>query len=163
MHDGVLRVAPYQAPGAPHGCERCPVNLCKSLALRRLLSSERERLCDEIFFVGDGGNDYCIARTLLLLGIEGQKREENEQGKGGCEGIPSLGKLLKPGCRTTVFARKGYALSRKLAKERRRRATKANASSLASATAIKAFENGQIAVCEWEDGDKLLRLMRERL
>lgn len=57
---GCLRLAPYTPAAAPHGCARCPANLCKSRALAAL-GLARE---GGVAYVGDGGGDECAARAL---------------------------------------------------------------------------------------------------
>ena len=45
----------------PHGCERCPVNMCKAAVLQgtlRLAASTR------VLYVGDGGGDVCPCLSL---------------------------------------------------------------------------------------------------
>ncbi len=57
---GRLRIRKYvdAAAGAPpHGCARCPVNMCKA----RILCDELRLLSDatEVLYVGDGSGDTC--------------------------------------------------------------------------------------------------------
>ena len=54
---GRLRVAPYAR--APHGCARCPPNLCKGAVLDGLLPRGAR-----VFYAGDGGGDVCPALRL---------------------------------------------------------------------------------------------------
>ncbi|KAM8889854.1 pyridoxal phosphate phosphatase PHOSPHO2 isoform 1-T2 [Synchiropus picturatus] len=49
-----------------HDCDRCPVNLCKKKVLNMYLSECMERGVEyqQIFYVGDGGNDFCPTACL---------------------------------------------------------------------------------------------------
>ena len=58
---GCLRIAPYAA--IPHGCPRCPPNLCKGAVLAAL--ALRASPAAVVAYVGDGGGDECPARGLL--------------------------------------------------------------------------------------------------
>ncbi|KAH8050242.1 phosphocholine phosphatase [Aureococcus anophagefferens] len=59
----VLRVAPFHpVDEAPHGCRRCPPNLCKGAVLDRWVAECRPR---RIIYVGDGSGDYCPATRLV--------------------------------------------------------------------------------------------------
>ena len=59
----VLRVAPFHpVDEAPHGCRKCPPNLCKGAVLDRWVAECRPR---RIIYVGDGSGDYCPATRLV--------------------------------------------------------------------------------------------------
>ena len=53
-----LEILPYE--NGSHGCALCPPNLCKGGVLRSL----RHESVGTIFYVGDGGGDFCPARLL---------------------------------------------------------------------------------------------------
>jgi pyridoxal phosphate phosphatase PHOSPHO2 len=59
--DGLLCVRYHDESG--HECDRCPVNLCKGLALQQYLQKTREDgipVCyDRIIYIGDGQGDVC--------------------------------------------------------------------------------------------------------
>lgn len=62
---GCLHVARYHSPTAePHGCPRCPVNMCKGSILRQLSLSHTARSVPALY-VGDGGGDACPCLTEL--------------------------------------------------------------------------------------------------
>lgn len=58
---GQLRVRAHQPPGAPHGCELCPSNLCKGAVLDAWLAALAPSRC---VYVGDGSGDFCPATRL---------------------------------------------------------------------------------------------------
>lgn len=71
--DGLLEVAPHHDAGAPHGCARCPPNLCKGRAMDALglsvgVGGERGAGggAEEwaVTYCGDGGGDLCPALRL---------------------------------------------------------------------------------------------------
>ncbi|KAM9409310.1 pyridoxal phosphate phosphatase PHOSPHO2 [Pholidichthys leucotaenia] len=49
-----------------HDCTRCPVNLCKRNVLERYLSESSDAGVEyeRVFYVGDGGNDFCPTACL---------------------------------------------------------------------------------------------------
>lgn len=53
-----------------HDCQRCPVNLCKRKVLELHLETQRQRDVhyQQVFYVGDGGNDLCP--TVCLRGCD---------------------------------------------------------------------------------------------
>ncbi|XP_034427767.1 pyridoxal phosphate phosphatase PHOSPHO2 [Hippoglossus hippoglossus] len=59
---GYLEVQCYHS----HDCDRCPVNLCKRKVLELYLSerSDGDVEYQHIFYVGDGGNDFCPTSCL---------------------------------------------------------------------------------------------------
>ena len=63
---GRLRITPHQPPATPHGCARCPPNLCKGAVLsdwlgEGVVATGSPRRC---IYVGDGGGDFCPAMRL---------------------------------------------------------------------------------------------------
>ena len=61
--DDLIEISPFHQ----HDCEnKCSVNMCKKLILSTFLQ-EKQMKYERIFYVGDGGNDYCP------LGILGEK------------------------------------------------------------------------------------------
>lgn len=62
---GALRVAPLHA--APHGCHRCPANMCKGQVVRDVLARRRAvgAAPDAVVYVGDGRGDFCPTVQLL--------------------------------------------------------------------------------------------------
>jgi 2,3-diketo-5-methylthio-1-phosphopentane phosphatase len=75
---GCLRIAPHHEGPAPHGCPRCPVNLCKGGVMDRLGFSARAggdaatatatatatARRPPLVYIGDGGGDLCPALRL---------------------------------------------------------------------------------------------------
>merc|ERR1712227_874252 len=59
--DGRLRVSAYEG-SEPHGCPRCPKNLCTGRVLDRWLQEPGPR--PRVIYVGDGGGDLCPALRL---------------------------------------------------------------------------------------------------
>ncbi|KAM9861322.1 pyridoxal phosphate phosphatase PHOSPHO2 isoform 1-T2 [Aulostomus maculatus] len=59
---GYMEVQCYHS----HDCDRCPVNLCKRKVLELYLSEQVEGGVEyeRIFYVGDGGNDFCPTSCL---------------------------------------------------------------------------------------------------
>lgn len=59
---GRVEVRPHHS----HDCKRCPVNLCKRKVLELYLAEHRDRggEYEQIFYVGDGGNDLCPTSCL---------------------------------------------------------------------------------------------------
>lgn len=59
---GYMEVQHYHC----HDCERCPLNLCKRNVLELYLADQFERNVEyqQIFYVGDGGNDFCPTSCL---------------------------------------------------------------------------------------------------
>jgi len=56
---GALRVNPYVE--LPHGCRRCPRNLCKGQVLDDLLKQQQY---DQVVYAGDGSGDFCPCTRL---------------------------------------------------------------------------------------------------
>ena len=57
---GRLRIAPHHDAGAPpHGCARCPPNMCKGAILAAAVPSGAR-----VFYAGDGSGDVCPALAL---------------------------------------------------------------------------------------------------
>lgn len=60
--EGRLRILPYHDfKKSPHGCYRCPPNMCKGLVIERLLSEEGSK---KLIYLGDGSGDYCPSLKL---------------------------------------------------------------------------------------------------
>ncbi|KAM9765555.1 pyridoxal phosphate phosphatase PHOSPHO2 [Menidia menidia] len=59
---GFMEVECYHS----HDCQKCPVNLCKRKVLEQYLSEQANggRKYQQIFYVGDGGNDLCPTSCL---------------------------------------------------------------------------------------------------
>lgn len=59
---GYMEVRCYHS----HDCDRCPVNLCKKKVLELYLSEKSDGGVEyeQIFYVGDGGNDFCPTSCL---------------------------------------------------------------------------------------------------
>lgn len=59
---GYMEVQHYHC----HDCERCPVNLCKRKVLELYLADQLQRDVEyqQIFYIGDGGNDLCPTSCL---------------------------------------------------------------------------------------------------
>lgn len=59
---GYMEVQHYHC----HDCEHCPVNLCKKKVLEQYLDDQFKRDVEyqQIFYVGDGGNDLCPTSCL---------------------------------------------------------------------------------------------------
>ncbi|KAK2853457.1 hypothetical protein Q5P01_006118 [Channa striata] len=59
---GCMEVRCYHS----HDCNRCPINLCKKKVLELYLSEKSDKGVEyeQIFYVGDGGNDLCPTSCL---------------------------------------------------------------------------------------------------
>uniref|UniRef100_A0A7S3VQV7 FCP1 homology domain-containing protein n=1 Tax=Dunaliella tertiolecta TaxID=3047 RepID=A0A7S3VQV7_DUNTE len=55
-----LVIRPHHSHVQPHGCPRCPTNLCKGAKIRAL----KQAGCGRIIYAGDGSNDVCAAMAL---------------------------------------------------------------------------------------------------
>ena len=54
--------------------KRCPVNLCKGQVMEKLILPDRKEQQVLVAYVGDGGNDVCPARRLLVRTIFWRER-----------------------------------------------------------------------------------------
>ena len=64
---GLLVISPYTPADRPHGCPRCPPNLCKGREMDRLWGKHGERGSgghSPTFYVGDGSGDLCACLRL---------------------------------------------------------------------------------------------------
>ncbi|KAH9615130.1 hypothetical protein KSS87_008163, partial [Heliosperma pusillum] len=60
--EGKLRILPHHDfTKSSHGCNLCPPNMCKSHAIKRILSEEEKK---KIMYLGDGKGDYCASLKL---------------------------------------------------------------------------------------------------
>ena len=70
-HEHIVVTRFHSPDAAPHGCEHCPVNLCKRLALAdvmRELDDDPAAAGEQtVIYLGDGGNDWCPARDATHL------------------------------------------------------------------------------------------------
>ncbi|OQS04671.1 transmembrane protein [Thraustotheca clavata] len=58
----ILRVRPFHPKVAlPHGCPKCPVNMCKGSILKTILAAKDY---SKVVYIGDGGGDFCPASQL---------------------------------------------------------------------------------------------------
>ncbi|GMI92701.1 PHOSPHOETHANOLAMINE/PHOSPHOCHOLINE PHOSPHATASE3 [Hibiscus trionum] len=63
--EGRLRIFPYHdSTLSPHGCSRCPTNLCKGLVLDQIRAPVPERGRQSFIYLGDGSGDYCPTLKL---------------------------------------------------------------------------------------------------
>ncbi|KAF0752548.1 hypothetical protein AaE_005994, partial [Aphanomyces astaci] len=63
-----LRVSPFHsAERPPHGCPRCPSNMCKGAILKHLKSCHSY---GKVLYVGDGEGDYCPTSSQLSSYVE---------------------------------------------------------------------------------------------
>lgn len=61
-----LRIRPFHdAAAEPHGCPRCPPNLCKGVLQFHLRGRSPE---SRVFYIGDGGGDVCPSRRAMRAG-----------------------------------------------------------------------------------------------
>jgi len=59
---GKLAISRFTSADSPHGCSRCPLNLCKGRELVKLVDlSDTDQI---VFYVGDGRGDFCPALAL---------------------------------------------------------------------------------------------------
>jgi 2,3-diketo-5-methylthio-1-phosphopentane phosphatase len=58
-----LLIESYQPETVPHHCPYCPMNLCKSLVLKKFCE-ESEVPYSQVIYIGDGSGDYCPAAHL---------------------------------------------------------------------------------------------------
>ena len=78
--DGRLRIQPFvPRGGAPHGCARCPPNMCKGAILDALVPAGAR-----VFYSGDGGGDVCPALRLRAGSVAAARA--------GCEMAKTLAK-----------------------------------------------------------------------
>ena len=74
--DGRLSVQRLVPPDAPHGCARCPVNMCKGAIVDRYGGGR-------VVYAGDGANDYCawvhLPPDAVLLPRRGFKLDQMVQ------------------------------------------------------------------------------------
>lgn len=60
--EGRLRILPYHDFNlTPHGCNRCPPNMCKGLIIQRVVCEEGNK---KFIYLGDGSGDYCPSLKL---------------------------------------------------------------------------------------------------
>ncbi|ETV77379.1 hypothetical protein, variant [Aphanomyces astaci] len=58
-----LHVTPYHPlDQPPHGCPRCPTNMCKGSIVKQIKASAEYT---KILYIGDGGGDFCPVATEL--------------------------------------------------------------------------------------------------
>ena len=60
---GRLHISPRTPPSAPHGCARCPPNLCKGAELT-VMAAAHWAAGARVLYVGDGGGDVCACLRL---------------------------------------------------------------------------------------------------
>ncbi|KAK1869380.1 hypothetical protein I4F81_011857 [Pyropia yezoensis] len=88
---GGLTVVPYTAGRQPHGCGRCPPNICKGEVVTELLQ-ERPNV-RQVVYVGDGSNDVCPVLRLgpadIALARQGMAMERELADLAAC-GDPAL-------------------------------------------------------------------------
>ena len=70
-----LRVAPLVPASAPHGCARCPPNLCKGRVLDAWRAEPRAARFGRVVYVGDGGGDACPALRLGAADVVCARRD----------------------------------------------------------------------------------------
>ncbi|KAI3377615.1 hypothetical protein L3Q82_008779 [Scortum barcoo] len=93
--NGYMEVHCYHS----HDCDRCPINMCKKKVLELYLSDRSDGGVEygRIFYVGDGGNDFCPTSCLrghdvvmprkgytlekLLAKLEGQEDNTSQRAK----------------------------------------------------------------------------------
>jgi len=63
---GRLRVKPYAQK--PHGCDRCPKNMCKSTIVSEQIMPGFRPHRPKIVYFGDGSNDFCPVLNVLSEG-----------------------------------------------------------------------------------------------
>ena len=62
---GRLRILPRTPPSAPHGCARCPPNLCKGKELEGMAAAHWAGSAEtRVIYIGDGGGDVCACLRL---------------------------------------------------------------------------------------------------
>ncbi|KAL5728831.1 3'(2'),5'-bisphosphate nucleotidase [Ranunculus cassubicifolius] len=66
VEEGRLRILPYHDfITSPHGCNLCPPNMCKSVAMERIISAAAVAEGKTRFlYVGDGKGDFCPSLRL---------------------------------------------------------------------------------------------------
>ncbi|XP_010884743.1 pyridoxal phosphate phosphatase PHOSPHO2 [Esox lucius] len=64
---GYLEIECYHS----HSCRQCPVNICKKKVLTDFLAekSKGNEEYQRIFYVGDGGNDFCPSNSLKSVDV----------------------------------------------------------------------------------------------
>ncbi|KAL6559939.1 hypothetical protein OROGR_005056 [Orobanche gracilis] len=62
---GSLRISPYvDFQTFPHGCPRCPPNMCKGMIIERIQASLTKEGNRRIIYLGDGVGDFCPSLKL---------------------------------------------------------------------------------------------------
>ncbi|KAL6496986.1 hypothetical protein OROGR_028915 [Orobanche gracilis] len=63
--NGRLRISPYvDFQTFPHGCPRCPPNMCKGMIIERIQASLAKEEKKRIIYLGDGVGDFCPSLKL---------------------------------------------------------------------------------------------------
>ncbi|KAL6585108.1 Inorganic pyrophosphatase 1 [Orobanche minor] len=62
---GSLRISPYvDFQTFPHGCPRCPPNMCKGMIIERIQASLAKEGNKRMIYLGDGVGDFCPSLKL---------------------------------------------------------------------------------------------------
>ncbi|KAF5201015.1 Thiamine phosphate phosphatase-like protein [Thalictrum thalictroides] len=62
--EGRLRILPFHDfISSPHGCERCPPNMCKGMVIERIRASDSANR-KRFIYIGDGRGDFCASIKL---------------------------------------------------------------------------------------------------
>ncbi|KAL6568217.1 Inorganic pyrophosphatase 1 [Orobanche hederae] len=63
--NGSLRISPYvDFQTFPHGCPRCPPNMCKGMIIERIQASLAKEGKKRMIYLGDGVGDFCPSLKL---------------------------------------------------------------------------------------------------
>jgi pyridoxal phosphate phosphatase PHOSPHO2 len=63
--EGRLRISPYvDFQSSPHGCSRCPPNMCKGMVIERIQASMSKEGKKRMIYLGDGIGDFCPSLKL---------------------------------------------------------------------------------------------------
>nr|GMC74827.1 inorganic pyrophosphatase 1-like [Ipomoea batatas] len=63
--EGRLRILPFHDfHSSPHGCSRCPPNMCKSMVVERIQASMAKEGKKRMIYLGDGIGDFCPSLKL---------------------------------------------------------------------------------------------------
>ncbi|KAK6125094.1 hypothetical protein DH2020_041158 [Rehmannia glutinosa] len=64
-NEGRLRISPYvDFQSSPHGCNRCPPNMCKGMIIERIQASLAKEGKKRMIYLGDGIGDFCPSLKL---------------------------------------------------------------------------------------------------
>ncbi|GER47389.1 pyridoxal phosphate phosphatase-related protein, partial [Striga asiatica] len=62
---GCLRISPFvDFRAGPHGCPRCPPNMCKGMVIEKIQASIAKEGSKRMIYLGNGAGDFCPSLKL---------------------------------------------------------------------------------------------------